>query len=144
MPLLAQGTRIGSAGVGSLASFVLDRVSVSANFNAAYGSGWTSQVTANYASLSQDGSLDAASGITLPGLGIDASLTVNVDVLRLGPPVNAPVQSMTSACLFAGAGGCANFGFVGNSVMTFSISVGVGIGAGVFNSVVMTGPIRVF
>jgi hypothetical protein len=122
----------------------LDRVSVSATFNAAYGSGWTSQVSADYPTLSQSGSLAASSGITLPGLGIDASLTVNVDVLRLGPAVNAPVQSVTSGCFFAGAGGCVNFGFVGNSVMTISVSGGIGVGAGVLNSVVVTGPIKVF
>jgi hypothetical protein len=141
---IGSGSANAKSALGTAYDVLLDRLSVSANFNAAYGAGWTSQISADNKNLAESGTVQTSTGLAMASVGVDAALTVNIDLLRIGPAVNAPIQMMTSACVLVGIGICGNLGYLGNSVATVSIGVGVGVGAGIYNSVVGARDIRVF
>lgn len=70
------------------------------------------------------------------GYGLSASLTVDVKILRIGPPVDAPAFSSTSVCFGGKVGGCVHATFLDKRVFGVTVSGGIVNGFSITSTVV--------
>lgn len=90
-------------------------------------------LTADYDDLSEYGSLrdeyaaDSASGSSTQ-IKVNASLSVKLDLIQMGPEINSADTLHVSYCGYVGAGGCINATLADGHLVGLSTNLGVGLG----------------
>ena len=110
------------------------RVSVTAAVRGGVGVAGEIALQAEHDQLSE-GYMSVRPGVG-DGFGATASLTVDVKLIRVGPPVDSPALSNTSVCLGAKVGGCVHATFLDRRVFDLTVSGGIVTGFSVTSTLV--------
>jgi hypothetical protein len=119
-----------------------DRVSVSTAVRGGFGGAGEIELHGNHELLSE-GNVSIRPGFG-EGYGLSASLTVDVKLIRVGPPVDSPAVSSTSVCFGGKIGGCVHASFLDKQVFDLTLSGGFVNGFSITSTVIFPSQVPLF